>query len=337
MNERKNDTSRVQEWPTLAENHWYALAITSAILTGLAILTAFFFIFGNGFDGDDDLKMAQALAPFGVALFALVTFCTAGWRGSINTRQANQSESEGRAKLLQEGAKFLAEGGKPAHVSAGIATLGVLVSGGDKDYGFQAMNLLADYIEDHMSSSHSHRHRPQISTVMTKGDENGLNTGRNISFSHESDEQTPDDDEVYWSFIPGFKLVSYYGGVFDYDPNYELDDLYGVEFRNVEISNWRHVHLDHRFYRCRYTNCGIRSVDSLLTLNHGADFAYAFNDCDFSGCEIYDAQLLTKDLKKQRNYYLRQNPPALISGDQPADWEEIFECFDEKPKRDWPF
>lgn len=102
----QKDTS---DWPSITENQWYALAITSAIFTAIAIFAAFLWIFVDGFDGDPDLKKAQALAPFGVALFAVVTFCTASWRGSINSRQANQAESEGRAKLLQEGAKLLSE------------------------------------------------------------------------------------------------------------------------------------------------------------------------------------------------------------------------------------
>ncbi len=76
MSERKKNHYDVQEWPVITENHWYALVITSAMFTALAILSAFLWIFFDGFDGESDLKKAQALAPFGVALFALVTFCT---------------------------------------------------------------------------------------------------------------------------------------------------------------------------------------------------------------------------------------------------------------------
>ncbi|MDX0566421.1 hypothetical protein GOD83_21025 [Sinorhizobium medicae] len=228
----QKDTS---DWPSITENQWYALAITSAIFTAIAIFAAFLWIFVDGFDGDPDLKKAQALAPFGVALFAVVTFCTASWRGSINSRQANQSESEGRAKLLQEGAKLLSEHEKASHVSAGVATLGVLIAGNDRTYAFQSMNLLADFIEDHMSASHANRHRPEISGVMRTGDQKGFNTERHIWFDCTMNADNPDDDsEPYWFFIPGFKQIHYVGGVFAQDSHYDIDNIINVSFSRLD-------------------------------------------------------------------------------------------------------
>lgn len=337
--EKKPSDGQVGDWPVLTENHWYSLAITSAIFTALAILTAFIRIFGDGFDGEADLKFAQTLAPFGVALFAVVTFCTAGWRGSINTRQANQSESEGRAKLLQEGAKLLAETEKPSHVSAGIATLGVLVAGSDKDYAFQAMNLLADFVEDHMRIDHTNRHRPQISGVMRTGEQNGVNTGRDITFdcTHNPNEDW-DDDPTYWHYVPGFVEVRYRSGIFAHDVHYELENLRNVVFHDVQIRGWYPINVDERFYRCSFSNCDIASVSSLLSLSGYHNFAYAFERCDFSGCQIHVDDLINKDLKKQRNYYVAGNPPVLVGRRSAAiDWTKVLLCEEKKPDRQYPF
>jgi len=267
--DKKNTVEKsVGDWPVLTENHWYSLAITSAVFTAIAVVAAFISIFGDGFDGEADVKMAQGLAPFGVALFAVVTFCTVAWRGSISTRQANQSESEGRAKLLQEGAKLLGETEKASHVSAGIATLGVLVAGPDKEYAFQAMNLLADFVEDHMGLDHTNRHRPQISGVMRTGEQNGVNTRREISFDCTDYNPGPDDDyeTTYWHYIPGFERIRYKGGAFSLDDHYNLSGLINISFNNVEIRGWRKLTLDDRFYRCRFSNCDIHEINSMIQL-----------------------------------------------------------------------
>lgn len=332
----------VGDWPGIAENNWYALAITSAIFTAIAILSAFIWIFADGFDGQDDVKAAQALAPFGVALFALVTFCTAGWRGSINSRQANQSESEGRAKLLQEGAKLLAEPEKASHVSAGIATLGVLAGGPDEDYAWQSMNLLADFVEDHMKRDHTNRHRPQISGVMRIGEQNGCSTGRDISFDCTVYDPDPDyyygdDDDTYWHFIPGFESIRYKSGIFAHDSHYELETLRNVHFHNVEIRGWRPISVDDRFYRCGFSSCDIASVSSLLALRNHQDFEYAFEQCDFSGCQIHTQELISKDLKKQRNFFVAGRPPVLIGSNEPVDWSQVLLCENKKPPRHFPF
>jgi hypothetical protein len=332
------DHRSVGDWPVLTENHWYSLAIASAIFTAIAVIAAFITIFGDGFDGDADLKMAQGLAPFGVALFAVVTFCTVGWRGSINTRQANQSESEGRAKLLQEGAKLLGETGKDAHVSAGITTLGVLVSGSDREYAFQAMNLLADFVEDHMSKDHSNRHRPQISGVMRTGDQKGVNTDREIVFDYTSPHA--DNYGVYyegepalWHYIPGFRLIHYHSGVFAKDVHYNLNDLQNVKFRNTELRDWGSIDIDYRFYRCTFTRCDIASIMSMISLLGTSDFEYAFHRCDFSGCRILDPGFLEANLKTNGNYFVTGNPPSLVGIEKPVDWNALLERKDKKP--DW--
>jgi hypothetical protein len=325
---KNNDDRPVSEWPAIGENHWYVLAITSAILTALAIGAAFLWIFFDGFDGELDLKRAQALSPFGVALFAVVTFCTASWRGSINTRQANQAESEGRAKLLQEGAKLLSETGKPSHVLAAVATLGVLVSGPDKEYAFRAMNLLADFVEDHMSHHHFNRHREEISGVLNEGVANGANTGREFTFDCTPDYEggyveRGDEELIYWHFIPGFKKLRYRSGAFAHDVHYQVDGLRNVAFFNVQLDGWSEITIDDRFSRCWFVDCGIRLVGSLDSLNSMQDYGFAFRRCDFSGCEFLDPAMLTIDFKKGGNFYSEANPPKLVGSLEKIAWADF--------------
>jgi hypothetical protein len=200
------------------------------------------------------------------------------------------------------------------------------------------MNLLADFVEDHMRHSHTNRHRPEISGVLRTGDENGANTGRDISFHYTPDEDDSgsDDDVIYWHFIPGFERINYFGGRFDFDNHYVLDELRNVEFNNVQIANWQPVHVDDRFYRCRFQDCEIRSLVSMDSLNHHSDFEFAFYSCDFSGCEIHDAKLIKKSLKKAGNYYLIGNPPVLVGSAAVIDWADVLLCESQKPERQWP-
>ncbi|MBZ9771470.1 hypothetical protein [Mesorhizobium sp. CO1-1-8] len=329
---KRGNEQPVGDWPTITENHWYALSITSAVLTIVAVVGAFLYIFADGFDGESDTKLAQALAPFGVALFALVTFCTISWRGSISARQANQSESEGRARLLQEGAKLLSEPTKASHVSAGVATLGVLIDSGEENYAFRAMNLLADFVEDHMRLDHGNRHRSEISGVMRSGDENGANTGRDIAFSppERDNDYQYDDYTTYWHFIPGFDVITYYGGEFSVDVNYSINDLRRVKFIGTTISLWNNVSIDNRFDRCTFRACSIASVSSIASLSHHQNYRYAFEVCDFSGCIFSDVEVLTKNFKEHNNYFIAGNPPTLLGSTATIDWSQILNCKEQK-------
>lgn len=244
--------NQIGDWPQITENHWYALAITTAVLTAVAIAFAFGAIFLDGFDGENDAKLAQALAPFGVALFAMVTFCTVAWRGSVNVRQADQSEREGRAKLLQEGAKLLGELENPSHVSAGIATLEILVTGQDEKLAIQAMNLIADFIQSEMSSGQEHRFQEEAFSALSNGSKLGRFANRTIKFSNKSENQTE------WKPLEGVKEVVYVGGS-------ATDGLFGdfydrdrFKYKGVTIWLFEPINVTTRFSRCLFRYCTIR-------------------------------------------------------------------------------
>ncbi|MCP5939503.1 hypothetical protein NL351_26665, partial [Klebsiella pneumoniae] len=86
-------TSRTEEYPTLSERNWETLSVSSAIFALLSFSIAAIWLFEEGLN-QDDLWKVQLFTPFGVALFAVVTYCTANWRGKITTRQADLAASQ---------------------------------------------------------------------------------------------------------------------------------------------------------------------------------------------------------------------------------------------------
>jgi hypothetical protein len=292
---RKNDDS-----PVIAENQWYVLAVTSAVLTGVAIVLAFVWIFGDGFDGEPDLKKAQALSPFGVALFAVDTFCTAGWRGSINARQADQSEREGRAKLLQEGAKLLGEDKNLSHISAGLATLELLVVGSDDRLAVQAMNLIADFLQREMPIDPE---REIVAQAIASLD-SGFKMGRSANRDGKFETSNPD---LNWKLVTGLKALTYKGGTVTF-LNDEKDFLssQNTRFQGVYFE-FCDVRLDLRFTQCIFRLCGILAVTGFGVTSKFRK--HKFDDCDFSSC-IFDRDFQF-DLRDGDNYYRRKSPPQI--------------------------
>ncbi len=316
MNEHKKDKYSVQDWPMITENHWYALAITSAILTALAILAAFLWIFLDGFDGETDLRKAQAVAPFGVALFALVTFCTVGWRGSVNVRQANQAEREGRAKLLQEGAKLLGEAANPSHVSAGIATLEILITGPDEKLAIQAMNLVADFVQREMQTTHQHPFREEAFATLSNGGALGRCANRNLSF-----DCTQRGDNAYWANIDGVKSVSFKGGSAYGGFLGGFEDRQNYRYIECEIC-MMDIDLSPKFNKCKIHYCTIKSVDSLFYIE---DYASTIESCDFSGSIfMHNNQELFDSLVGKKNYFSIDKPPTM-KADPTIDWSQYLE------------
>lgn len=304
------DPFRISDGPGLTEGHWYSLAIASALLTAVAIVFAFVWIFGDGFDPDGDLKAAQALAPFGVALFALVTFCTVGWRGTISARQANQAEREGRAKLLQEGAKLLGEKHNPSHVSAGVATLEILITGPDEKLAVQAMNLIADYIQSEMGESHIHRFKDETFAALAAGADLGREANRTIKFAAPIVER---EEGVEWTDIRGVKVVQYAGGKIEGALWGSFVDRPNYRYSGVRLFLQENVVIDHRYSKCVLVFSDIVGYRG----NYGPD--NQFKECDFSGCKFRKTARIP-DLKEGLNYFRPGREPTW-GNDGPIRWE----------------
>jgi hypothetical protein len=297
------DTNATSEWPSISEGDWYALAVTSAIFTLIAIAGAYGWIFGDGFDGDSDVKLAQALAPFGVALFAIVTFCATSWRGSINARQADLSEREGRTKLLQEGAKLLGERGNVSHVSAGIATLELLITGPDQRLAIQAMNLVADYVQAEMALSHAHSFRDEAFAALASGARLGREANRKVEFRSELNGVT-DEGTQSWYPLAGVRQVKYVGGWIESGFDGTFEDNLKFQYSNVVIKFLDDIKLNYRFDRCHFRHCSFISINvpyDRLTLED-------FFKCNFSSCD-FSRRGTIPDLRGGFNFYRLGTPP----------------------------
>jgi hypothetical protein len=114
-----------------------------------------------------------------------------------------------------------------------------------------------------------------------------------------------------------------------------LDELSNATFDRVEIRNWSPVSIDDRFYACHFSDCRISSISSLISLRKHRDYEYAFEHCDFSGCHIHIHELIDKDLKKQKNYYITGSPPVLVGKSAAIDWTGVLLCVEKKPEHDF--
>jgi len=299
-----NEDKAVTDAPTLSESQWRVWALTSAILTFVGVGAAFIAIFGDGFDGEADLKLAQALSPFGVAAFALVTFLTACWRGSINTRQADIAEREGRAKLLQEGAKLLAERDKDAHISAGIASLEILISGPDRRLALQAMNLIADFVQRELSDNPGGRFSEEAFGALAVGAKLGIVAQRTVRFAC-------DDERVQWPPIEGIKAVTFTNGTIEgFLGQYDFKDQPNFSYYGTRFNFYNGLKIDGRFSNCTFSYCEI----SMWRQRGGLSTA-TFEDCDFSSATILLSQgTALESLKERKNYFQSRLPPSIKVG-----------------------
>ncbi|MGP4727112.1 hypothetical protein ACSV5S_20805 [Agrobacterium deltaense] len=315
MSSDKKRRKSTGDWPTIHENQWYSFAITSAIFTAIAICGAFFWVFGDGFDGEADLKKAQALAPFGVALFALVTFCTASWRGSINTRQADQAEREGRAKLLQEGAKLLGQLDNPAHISAGIATLEILAVGDDERLAIQAMNLIADFVQAQMADSHDNQFREEAFSALANAAALGRVAKRSIRFK-------TDNGLTDWESLAGMRSVSYTGGSIDGGFFGDFEDRKEYRYKGVKLTGME-LSIDSRFQDCEFSYCDIKSYGSKYGPSPSENLK--FKNCDFSGCDFIGTKKGLPDFRQGDNHLYKKMPTIDGNEATTVDWADHFQ------------
>ena len=317
------EENRVGDFPKVSERDWEVYSIVSAMFTLTAFSATFLFLIVDGINAND-LKVVQTLSPFGVGLFALVTYCTVNWRGKITTRQADLAarqialaERESRAKLLQEGAKLLAEREKDAHVSAGIATLAILVSGDDEPLAVQAMNLIADYVQREMRRTHEHSQKNEAFAALKAGAVLGRRADRLVFF--ECSEQ--DKDPYPWSLLSGVRHVSYSGGViFEQSALGTPFPSKGVVFRNVTLVGFRDVQVSANTRRCTFRRCTIAEVS---TVYEGVGPAQPkFSQCDFSGAIIADDFPL-EILKNTNCTFEPDRPPQVTYPGRIVDWSQF--------------
>jgi hypothetical protein len=320
MEHYHSTTGRTTGYPNISEQNWETLSVSTAIFTLVIFSVVAIWLLEGGLE-HGDLWKVQLFTPFGVALFAGVTYCTANWRGKITTRQADLAasqlrlaERESKAKLLQEGAKLLGEAGKPSHVSAGISTLAILIVGDDEEFATQAMNLVADLIQREMGSSHHHTHREEAFLALKRGYELGRQSDREIRF-----EAT--NSETRWRMLRGVKRALYIGGFFlGVDDELDLAS-YNTGFNRVKFDNCHNIKFNSEFDTCEFSECHVSIVRNFYS-SREPEFYHEFNDCDFSDASFDDEEAL-RWVRGKNNYFVEGYSPSTVSGD-PIDWLQYF-------------
>ncbi|WP_158664957.1 hypothetical protein [Ensifer adhaerens] len=325
----KNESSN-GDGPTIKAETWFALAFASFLITAVvAILFAIWV-----FDVKDQAMVyrAQAFAPFGAALLAVVTFLTVAWRGVLNTqqlkhqadqleqqrlqvqqqtRQNDANEEANLAKLLQEGAKLLVEPNRTAEVRAGIATLEVLLTEPRRRFSVQAMDLLAEFVKENFEIEDLEGSINAAIRALQIGEDNGLRSRIRATLELPQSPKRPE-----WRYIPGFEELTYWGGgMLQSTFNRAVNGPSKASFYNVVIIG---ATVPNRYYsECVFRRCTILSTSVGRLRNN------EFTNCNFSGAIIEDYQEEIDQNFRIRggdNYYEFDNPPDI---GRSFDWSGI--------------
>lgn len=298
------DEKRVGDLPSRKPEDWFDVAVGLVIVVGLLIVAAACWVFAAD-EGLPRLHRSQTLQPFGLAAFALITFCTVVWRGMISARQADEqkrqndaNEDAAYAKLLQEGAKLLAEPNNQPQTLAGIATLEILFGDPQARFAEQAMDLLGEFYQQTHKEAELERTTAKARITLIHGERRGFTTQSTGNFETRN-------PEYHWPPVCGYHTQIYTGGrihKFAFDTLQRVPWLYfnsleivGVSFERPPLSN------DCTFVHCRFKELDYHNLRS-----------NKFVDCEFSGtvidCDrLYD---MAEKLPNNRNWYKKGAPPV---------------------------
>ncbi|MDF2369410.1 MAG: hypothetical protein P1V21_01325 [Rhizobiaceae bacterium] len=282
----------------------------------------------NVINSDHPDIRARAFQPFFFAVFGAVTFLTIAWRGRISEKQTRlqlaQNEStqqqlqaareQNIAEMYQKGAEMLSRE-EDVQVIAGIAFLETVAIDPNDFLAVRAMNILADYLQDNFSTSHSGKKPYEAVQAL-----NAVNARYPNRFANRRLEfKTETKDE--WLLVKGVAHVWYRGGtIVTIDLKNEIinrDPLNkGAESAlsfNHLIFNSGRMCLPMAAHECSFVNIKFTNFMCEFIKNH------QFENCDFSGCTVGNAQLFP-DLRAQGCRYDPNNPPK-TSGD--FNWEKV--------------
>ncbi|CAN7429753.1 pentapeptide repeat-containing protein [Rhizobium rhizogenes] len=322
------DKHKVPEWPAFSERHWYAASI-SLVIVGLTVG-----VFAGAWilSADKLLDMKERVevaAPFATIFLALITFCTVAWRGMVSSRQADQQRRQNDAndevnlaKLLQEGAKMLAEEARQAQVLAGIATLDIVIADPQKRLGIQAMDLVATYVQDHYGKEPLNVMINAALRVLANGETRGIISRIDGDFTRD-----PKNVHAYWMNIRGFSSINYRGGAMR-GPTYKrvAQRPEEVMFVKVHLENCDIVQ-ECMYFECTFEGCRFTSI------YFGAFSDCIFRDCDFSSARVTSPigetgkKILAK-VKGSRNFYYADSPPFATGID--IDWANSLMVIDRR-------
>lgn len=310
---------------------WKAAAIALAI--GTPCVCAFFFPWINASESDTQMlqrvQMVGALAAFGVAL---VTFGTVVWRGLISTQQAKlqrlqidklsaqiaATDENNLALRLQKGAELLADPEKRSQVGAGIVTLQAVATTPNSIFGVEAMNLIADFVDERGKTSHVDTGvRLAIAALEKAWLKTGVRAERKLEFEMaRTDSGRP--KPTNWLVVRGAAGADYDEGTFRrVEVDVEPTDY--ISFVDC-IFSLSTVRINGCFSTCKFRTCVILSVEELTD--------HEFARCDFSGAVIADGTI--PDLRENLNWFDPQRPPTASDGGA-VDWSRYLHVGKPRP------
>lgn len=325
MTPPKAEDRPVSNWPTFTEQQWYTLAIVAVIFTAIIAFFAAAWVFTAPTIIEQGQRVA-VIAPFGAIPFAVITFCTVAWRGMVTSRQADQqrlqadqqrrqndaTDDANYAKLLQEGAKLLADD-KTTNQMAGVASLSILLNEPKARYRLEAIDVLAETVKSMFKDALSYgqvreiRSRSLFTSIysqLSKQAKNEIFSA--VSMNLREKENLEDNMKVEWTPVAGFASLTVEGG-----RTSRTEDFISVNkrvfFSTTKISRDEIRIQKASYWACNFDKCKILSLDDFNVSFFDNDFV----DCEFSNC-ILDSDV-TPELFRRKNFirpwYDVERPP----------------------------
>lgn len=311
------DSKGVGGRPSREEADWFNVSVDTAIIVGLLVICAAAYVFGA--DENGRAARAQSIAPFGVALLALVTFTTVVWRGLVSTRQADEQrrqndskDYENLAKLLIDGTKLVGEKDpNGASMRAGLAALQAVVTANDDRFATSAMDVVLDILRKSFADGDPTESINPCRRVMSAGAQLGRSASSPLVLSSEQLSGTK------WKSIDG-AVIHFVGGVVD--RSFGLRELKGPESLgeapSFEGTLFEGVDVDGDYLAgadgCVFNKCHIKDVnDAFLIANR-------FIDCDFSNAgngkffwfdTVEEFTGIEEMLREGQCFYFQDKPP----------------------------
>lgn len=335
----KPDSDLIPETPKVAEETWKAFTIAFAIFALIAVFLAFGYVFlvdlppseASAYAAPRRAHRASAVTPFLAACAAAVTFCAVMWRGSINSRQAdeqrrqNDSTEEAELALLLDKAVGVLKSKEPADIQLALAMLGTIALAANDKYATFALDLVIDTIVRAFPTPEkpSNREILQITSILSTADSQlgrKGSPGTKLDFS----EQVADSIysiERYVALLLGALPRCDIKGISTMLGSNTLKILEGrkeaIIFQNCEFSGWNPAFarkeksgfkIDDNFIDCTFRDFFVPQVatDPFSTC--------LFIKCDFSGAEFSDTCAVTTN-NFEKCYYDPDDPPYVLVSD----------------------
>ncbi|WP_378944395.1 hypothetical protein [Mesorhizobium sp. ANAO-SY3R2] len=244
---------------------------------------------------------------------------------AFTDRQIAATEETNLAKLLQDGAKLLADN-DAANVTAGIATLSVVARTDPDLFGNQALTLLIDFVQQKGGEGHTGANiKRAITALQTAYDLRPAQVADHLIFVEDYETSARYDDyETNWRLVRGARTCTYVGG--DFAGQAFKENLDGFRFRHLVF---RHCDIERMaalsMENCSFKRCRFKEIDC------GSLTRSTLKDCNLSGVRIVINGPIP-DLRAGQNYFEPESPPLLVGCTEPVDLLAIL--FQGRPQPD---